>query len=827
MRNLRSLPFFPLALLALVHPVRAESPGDQAAAVMKQNCLACHGAAKMSKLDLRTRETMLAGGERGPAIEPGKAASSRLYRMVAGLDKPSMPPGRALSPDQVEIIRLWIDAGAPVAATAAPEATDPSADAALAKLEERPITAEERRYWAFRPPLRNEPPAGAKNPIDAFLLATLHAKGLRPAPAADHRSLIRRAYLDLTGLPPTPAQVDAFLNDRAPDAFARVVEELLASPHYGERWGRHWLDVVRFSDSGGFEYDRDRPNAWRYRDYVVQAFNQDKPYNRFIVEQLAGDEAAPESVEARIATGYLRLGLENNIKNETTRLDDVDDLVSTTSQAFLGLTVGCARCHNHKFDPIAQKDYYRLQAVFFPAKPLEFPLVSPDEIERFKAEDRRIMDLEKPLKAQIAEVEKPTRDRLLADKRAKLPGYIQQALATDPQKRTEGQRLNAEQVEKTLSVDEPELAAAMAPADITKRSQIAAQVAALEAQRPKPLPTAMAIAEAGGEAPPSYFLHRGSPGQKGSLMKPGVIAVASWRDWNFPEPAAEAKSTGRRKALAEWIASPENPLTARVMVNRIWQNHFGEGIVRTPNNFGKMGEAPTHPELLDWLATEFVRQGWSVKAMQRLILNSEAYQRSSDDVAANLKADGENRYFWRMPRRRIEGEGIRDAILAVSGNLDLKTGGPAIHPFIDPSLYQASSKRTWVGKPDTDPENWRRSVYVFSKRSIPLPMLDVFDKPDSVSSCARRNRSTIAPQALILMNNAFVLMEARKFAARLASEAGPDAAAQVSLAFQLALSRPPDHSEREQSVAFVKAGPNGLVDFCQTVFNLNEFVYLP
>ena len=808
MRPLRSLFLATLALLALRFPVRAENPGDQAAALMKQNCLGCHGAAKMSNLDLRTRESMLAGGVRGPALEPGKAADSRIYKVVAGIEKPSMPPGKPLSAEQIEIIKQWIDGGAQVTAAVADNG------------EDRPITAEERHYWAFRAPVRVDPPAGANNPIDAFLLATLKKNGLQAAPPSDRRSLVRRAYLDLIGLPPTPAQVNAFVNDKAPGAFGRVVEELLASPHYGERWGRHWLDVVRFADSGGFEYDRDRPNAWRYRDYVIQAFNQDKPYNKFILEQIAGDEIAPDSHEARIATGYLRLGLENNIKNEMTRLDELDDLVSTTSQGFLALTVGCARCHNHKFDPIAQKDYYKLQAVFFPAKAQEYPLASAAEIQRFKAEDQRILDLIKPLKAQVAEVEKPTKDRLLAEKRAKLPEYIKVALATDPQKRTEGQRLNAEQVEKTLAIEEVDLKAALPPADLQKRSQIAAEIGKLEAQHPKPLPTAMAITDPAGEAPQSYFLHRGSPGLKGSVMKPGVIDVASWREWNVP-------ATGRRKALAEWIASPENPLTARVMVNRIWQNHFGEGIVRTPNNFGKMGQAPTHPELLDWLATEFVRQGWSVKAMQRLILNSEAYQRSSDDVVANLKTDGENRYFWRMPRRRLEGEAIRDSILAVSGNLDLKTGGSAIHPYIDPALYQSSSKRTWVGKPDTDPENWRRSVYVFSKRSIPLPILDVFDKPDSVSSCARRNRSTIAPQALILMNNSFVLMEARKFAERLENEAGADAAAQVNMAFQLALSRAPDHSEREQAVAFVKAGPNGLVDFCQTVFNLNEFVYLP
>ncbi len=810
-------------------PMSAADLGDEAAEILEQNCTSCHGAAlKMSNLDLRTRESILEGGERGAAMEPGNAANSRIYQFVSGAEKPSMPPGKRLAAKDVEIIKKWIDAGAPMTAAVPKQETKQEVNAALAKMEERPITEAERQYWAFRKPVRYPvPEAGASNPVDAFILAQLKAKGLTPAPAAGRRALIRRAYLDLTGLPPSPAQVQAFLNDRSTRAFSKVVEELLASPQYGERWGRHWLDTVRYSDSGGFEYDRDRDNAWRYRDYVVRAFNEDKPYDWFIQEQIAGDELAPESAEARIPTGYLRLGLENNLKNEQTRLDEVDDLVSTTANTFLGMTVGCARCHNHKFDPIPQKDYYRMQAVFFPTKAIEYPLVSKEEVAHFEAEQKRITGLQAPLKKQLAAIEKPYKDRLLQEKRDKLPDYVQTALQTPADRRTEGQRLNAEQVEKTLSVEPKDLLATLNDTDRARHEEISKEIAGLDAQRPKPLPTAMAIAERGREAPPSYFLHRGSPGQRGSLMKPGVLTVASEGDWAFPDPAANAKTSGRRKAFAAWIASRENPLTARVMVNRIWQHHFGEGLVRTPNNFGKMGEPPTHPELLDWLATEFVREGWSMKAMHRLMMNSQTYQRSTDDVAANLKDDEENRYLWRMPRQRLEAEGIRDSILAVAGNLDRKVGGPAVHPFIDPALFQSSSKRTWAGKPDSDPETWRRSVYVFSKRSIPLPMLDVFDKPDSVGSCARRNRSTIAPQALILMNNNFVLLEARMFAERLRREAGADPAAEVDLAFQLALSRPPVQAESERAAAFIQGDGQGLVDFCQTVLNLNEFVYIP
>lgn len=805
----------------------ADDLTDRAIQVLRQNCAGCHGGAlKASGLDVRSREALLAGGERGRALEPGQAVQSRLYRFVAGLDQPSMPPGKKLAPEQIDLIRQWIDAGAPMNSAAPAPKEDP---AALAKLEEHPITGEERRFWAFVPPVRAAVPQnGAKNPIDAFLNATLQARQIQPAPPAGRRSLLRRAYLDLIGLPPAPAQVEAFLNDRSPDAFAKVVEQLLASPHYGERWGRHWLDLVRYADSGGFEFDRDRPNAWRYRDYVVQAFQQDKPYNRFIEEQLAGDEIAPSSVEARVATGYLRQGLENNLKNEQTRLDELDDLVSTTSGAFLGLTVGCARCHNHKFDPIPQKDYYRLQAVFFPTKATEYPLVSAEAIKQHEAEMRHITELQAPWKKQLADLEQPYRDRILADKKAKLADYIQVALRTPPEKRTEGQRLNALQVEKTLAVTDEELAPAITGGDAVRRKEIQDEILKLDQQRPAPLPAAMSVEEPGGRtAPASYFLHRGSPGQKGSVVQPGVITVASHGEWSFPVPPPESATSGRRRAFAAWVASPDNPLTARVMVNRIWQHHFGEGIVRTPSNFGKMGDRPTHPELLDWLAAEFIQQNWSMKAMHRLMMNSEAYQRASDDVPASAEIDPDNHYLWRMPRVRLEAEIIRDNVMAVAGNLNLTVGGPAMHPYIDPALFQSSSKRTWAGKPDDDPSTWRRSLYVFSKRSIPLPMLDIFDKPDSVGSCPRRNRSTIAPQALILMNNSFLLMEAGKFAERLTRERGADPAKQVEQAFALALSRLPSNSEREHSIAFIRSDPHGLADFCQALFNLNEFVYAP
>jgi hypothetical protein len=813
----------------------AEELAQQAYQILEKNCLVCHGAAmQMSKLDLRTREGILRGGERGPAVEPLNPRSSRLYTFAAHLENPSMPPGAKLPDTEIDVLRRWILAGAIV-----PESTlddeERARREALAKLEERPITAQERQFWSFQPPVRREPPAadgsafqaagGAVHPIDAFLGARWQQKGLQASPPAGRRTLIRRAYLDLTGLPPDPAEVEAFVNDRSPDAFEKIVDRLLASPHYGERWGRHWLDLVRYADSGGFERDFDWPNAWRFRDYVVDAFNQDKPYDQFLREQIAGDEIAPDSKEARIATGYLRLGPDNNIKTERTRMDELDDILATTGLTFLGMTVQCARCHNHKFDPIAQKDYYSMQAVFFSTKREDYPLVSEEDVARHEAEQKRIDKLQEPLKKAKTELERPYHDRLFEQRVSELPEYVQIAWRTPPEQRTEGQRLNARQIEATLKIEQDEILAIMPDADKQKHRELVHQLGALNEQRPEKYATAMAIGEEGRDPLPSYFLHRGSPSAKGSLMAPGVLTVANWGEAKFSEPPADASSSYRRKAFAEWVASDRNPLTARVMVNRLWQHHFGAGIVRTPSNFGKTGEAPTHPELLDWLAVEFVESGWSVKTMQRLMMTSKAYQMASDDLAANLPGDPENRLFWRMPRERLEAEILRDQMLAVAGTLDREVGGPAVFPYIDPALFQSSTGRTWPGKPVGDPSTWRRSLYVFLKRSIRYPMFEAFDQPDLINSCDRRNRSTISPQALLLMNNAFVMQQAKFFAQRVMTEAGADTAAQVERAYQLALARPPVADETAKAVEFIHSSPYGLVDFCHTMFNLNEFVY--
>jgi mono/diheme cytochrome c family protein len=812
----------------------AQELSRQAYAILRQNCFGCHGAGKMSGLDLRTAESALAGGDNGKVIEPFDAGASRLYQFITHQAKPTMPPGKKISDAAIETLRRWIEAGASFDGF---EKEVARKDDESAKIVERPITPEERGFWAFQPPRRlPEPrvshPGRGANPIDAFLLAKMKAKGLKPSPRADRRTLIRRAYLDLTGLPPAPEEVEAFVKDSSPGAWERLIDRLLASPHYGERWARHWLDLVRYADSGGFEFDVDRPDAWRYRDYVVKAFNDDKPYDQFIREQLAGDEYAPDSQEAMIATGFLRLGPEGGGGGERGRQDALDDLITTTSLTFMGLTVGCARCHDHKFDPIPQKDFYRFQAIFAPTRPISYPLVGADLVAAHRAETQRIESLQRPLKKAKEELEAPHLKALVEEAVSRLPEYMQTAWRTPPEKRTPGQRLNVQQIKKTLEDDslsqklaEKEIVARMPAEDKRKHQELAEQIKALDRQKPKPYPTARAIGESGPKPGPTYFLYRGAPDAKGPAVTPGVLSVINETDYEFPAPPPNVKSSYRRRGLAEWLTSRQNPLTARVMVNRIWQHHFGEGIVRTPSNFGKLGEPPTHPELLDWLATEFMNGGWSVKRMHRLMMTSQAYQMASDDVAADVAIDPENRLLWRMPRARLEAEIIRDQMLAVAGNLDGALGGPCVYPHIDPKLFQSSTKRTWPGKPDDDPSTWRRSLYVYSKRSIRYPLFETFDQPNLINSCDRRNSSTIAPQALLLMNNSFVLTEAKYFAERLRRESGDDARAQAQKAYRLALGRAPTAFELAKTVEFIRSGPDGLAGFCHALFNLNEFVY--
>ena len=841
-------PAKPPAAAPPAQAANADELAKQVYAIFKQNCFECHGAAKEAGLDLRTEAGLQKGSRRGRVVIPHKPDESRLYAAVMHTGDVDMPDGKEQLPaSDLDTIKRWIEAGASFAAVPEAKLDSDEEAAMLAKREERPITPEEREYWAFKIPVRPavpELPGGrvfrpgepVSNPIDAFLLDKMAAKNLTPAPPADKRTLIRRLYLDVLGLPPSYEEVEAFVKDTSADAWPKLVDKVLASPHYGESWARHWMDLVRYADSGGFEFDVDRPEMYRYRDYLIDSFNKDKPYDIFIKEQLAGDEYVAERPdkaskdEAMIATGYLRLGTEGGGRNE-----QLDDLVATTSLTFSAVTVQCARCHNHKFDPIPQKDYYRLQAVFFSTRDVDYALVPEAEVAANRKETQRIDALIKPIRGRKDQLEKPYHQQIIDREIAKLPEYMQIAWKTPPEKRTEGQRLNVIQIQGTLAINSlrklvttADVVALMPPDVKAQHAKLEDEIEALERQKPRRVPSARAIGERGREPQPSFFLHRGSPDARGTQMTPGVLAVTRKSDWSFPEPPPNATSSFRRRGYAEWLVSPENPLTARVMVNRLWQHHFGEGIVRTPSNFGKMGEPPSHPELLDWLATEFVAKGWSLKAMHRLMLTSAAYQMSTVDIPANVAIDPENRLFWRMPRVRLQAEIIRDEILATAGTLDRTIGGPAIFPYIDPDLFEKSSKRDWKGLPDSDPATWRRSLYVFSKRSIRYPMFETFDQPNLVNSTERRNRTTLATQALILMNNPMVRFQAGQFAARVKKEVGTDPAKQVARAIEIALGRPADAVERKRGLEFIRTGgADGLAQFCHVLMNLNEFVYRP
>ncbi len=843
--------------------------------ILSARCQLCHNdERKYAGLTLETRDGLQNGGWHGPVVVPGNPEASRLYRRVARLEKPYMPlspgggtNGEPLSKDQIALLKLWIERGAKWPKD--PKDVEREKEnlervEGLRKLEERPIADKERQWWAFQKPVRPPVPvvrdiALVENPIDVFVLAVLQSKGLKPAPLAARRTLIRRLYFDLIGLPPRPEEVEAFVNDPSPDAFEKLIDRLLDSERYGERWARHWLDVARYADSDGYEYDKLRPHSWRYRDYVIQSLNQDKPYDRFIREQLAGDQLADGNYDSLIALGFCRngpfIGDMVLMQNEQTRQDELDDLVGTTGAAFLGLTVGCARCHNHKYDPIPQKDYYRMVAVFAPSVRQDLPLAPPDIVEKYESRIRELDIQIDTIQSQIREFHKPTRQRLLEEKFRELPETLQIALKTEPARRTDAQKRQANEVLGSTEVGEAEILAALSGEDKKKTEALKAQIADLEKTKPPPLPLAQAITEPTPFPSKSYFLHRGNILSKGSEVQPGVLTVLNspGTEVIFPRTSADARSTGRRLALANWICSENNPLTARVMVNRIWQHHFGKGLVGTPNDFGSMGERPSHPEVLDWLATEFVRQGWSIKAMHRLLLTSHTYQQSSTFAnPANEKIDPENLLLWRMRLLRLEGEAMRDSILAVSGALNLKAGGPGIFPEVDRSLIESSSKESerWPVTQD-GPEVWRRSVYVTQMRTVTAPIMDLLDPPDSVSSCPRRNSTTVATQALQLLNNRFVAGQSAIFAERIRNEVGKDPSLQIQRAYYLALSRPPQALELERSLAFLKQqtayhhehnqkllrqgidpadilAPEkaALVDLCHSLFNVNEFVYV-
>ncbi len=754
---------------------------QSAPSLLQSKCLTCHGDLRTSGLDLRERPAILKGGKRGPAVVPGNAEASLLYKAVKREGELQMPPGKtALTPSEVAVLRDWINAGARWEAAS---------------------TATAASWWSFRKPVRPSPPAvqnagWVRNPIDAFILAKIEQNGLRPAPEADRRTLVRRAYFDLHGLPPTPEQVEQFVNDASPDAYEKLIERLLASPRYGERWGRYWLDLVRYADTSGFETDHFFVTAWRYRDYVIGSFNADKPYNTFVQEQIAADELwstnmdlegtlklpkeKAENVNRRIGTSLFTLGsfpIEFTYYGDQFRAEWQADAVDTVGAAFLGLTVACARCHDHKFDPISQRDYYRMTALFAGSVEREIPLVSLFDVQ---TNTRNF-----PLLAQ-AQILKQMAGRGGRGRRAEVEDAPPPP-PPDPQRAVLLQRLGEAYL-----------------------------------RAPERYPSAHVLAHE-EVVPDTHILLRGDFKNKGEKVEPGYLAALNPGP-PIDEPQGVLFVPQRRKALALWLTSPDQPLLGRVMVNRLWQGHFGQGIVRTPNDFGRQGEAPTHPELLDWLAVEFADRGWSLKQMHRLILLSNTYRSSSVAAAASLPKDPQNLCLSRMNRRRLDGDAIRDTILAVAGTLNLKMGGVGvIPPLTREEILAARMPQLWPANPDPAEHN-RRSVYLQMKRSLTLPLLQIFDAPDTATSCPRRESSTVAPQALALMNGESAVAQAARFASRIQKQAGESPEASVDTGWRLAFGRPPTAAERQTALDFLQR--NSLERLCLLLFNMSEFIYV-
>ena len=790
-----------------------------ALALLEQHCVPCHGGEKTKAgFDLTTHAALLRGGESGAAVVLGRPELSLFQRMITHEEEPGMPHKNDKLPEaDIAIIAAWIRDGAIytrelrqaeiVAGGAAPTR------AAFA------LTEADRAHWAFQPVVRPKLPvvkqaAWPKSPLDTFILAGLEAKGRSPAVPANREVLIRRVTLDLVGLPPTLAEIDAFVRDTSPRAYETLVDRLLASPHYGERWGRHWLDLARFAESDGFEHDAARPNAWRYRDYVVRAFNADKPYDRFIREQLAGDELFPGDPDAQIATAFNLLGpdMVDSADQVQRRRNTLNDMTDTTALALLGLTVGCARCHDHKFEPIAQRDYYRLQAFFTAAKfRHDLPVPTAAESHAHEMAMAAYGEQTKAVQTQIFALEEPPRKTLLERKLAKLSPEAQAAHRVAKEQRTTEQENQVLETAHLVAVTAKEIGAAMKKPDRDRHAVLLAELKPFP--KPRPLPATLALQN--GAPAKTHVLHRGDYNQPGDEVRAGFPQVLSGVGAAASEPAENV-----RAPLAHWVASEAHPLTARVMVNRIWQHHFGRGLVGTPSDFGTHGQKPTHPALLDWLAAEFTARGWSVKAMHRLMLLSATYQQASTIAAAERVHDPENRLYGRMNRLRIEGEVIRDSLLAISGELNLKVGGPGVFPPIPKELFEGA--KGWIAS--TDPrDHTRRSLYIFARRNLRFPFLEVFDAPDNNLSCSARERSTTAPQSLTLLNAEEVLAAAARTAERL-TEAADSPEARVTLAYRLIIGRPPTAVERRLSVEFLARSP--LSELCRGLFNLNAFVYV-
>ncbi|QEH33787.1 hypothetical protein OJF2_23160 [Aquisphaera giovannonii] len=728
-------------------------------------------------------------------------------------------------------------------------------DQAHANASEAPperFTDEQKSHWAYQPIVKPEPPPvrlarWVRNPIDRFILAELEAADLTPSAEADRVALMRRLTYDLTGLPPRPEEVSEFLADRRPDAYERLVDRLLESPHYGERWAQHWLDLAHYADSNGFELDAERPDAWRYRDWVVRALNADMPYDRFVADQVAGDERRPGDSEALIATGFLRCGprelVGGNVIPEVKRQNELTEITGTVGSVFLGLTVACARCHDHKFDAIPATDYYRLQSFFAGSDLVELPIASKAEIVAYEAALKAIEAKAAPLRARMAELEKPYRKSIAESKNAMLTPAERGLMAIPAEKRTPEQKTILEGLQSSLRITWEEVAAAVAanPADHARRESLKRAIYEIERTKPRPPAHAMSIVDPKPTAPETHVFRRGdyrNRGPKVGPRPPGIILASQKKTVFTPDSIRPGKATtGRRSALAAWLASPDNPLPARVIANRVWQYHMTRGIVPTSSDFGVRGEPPSHPELLDWLASELVAGGWRLKPLHRLIVSSATYRQSSRPGGKGAGADPDNTLYGRMNRRRLDAEGVRDAMLAASGELNPRMGGPGVLAPIEKEVKdliftESEEVDLWPVDRDTR-EHARRSLYLFRKRNVRYPLLESFDSPDAQFPCPRRENSTHALQALNLLNGEFAMNRATALAARVFREAGPGEHARIDRIYRLALCRPPTAAEEVRAAAFLDDATDGesvearWARLALAMLNCNEFLYVP
>jgi mono/diheme cytochrome c family protein len=832
--------------------------------ILKAHCFQCHGEEGEVKgdLDVRLKRLLEKGGETGPAIVAGKPHESLLIELVKEGEMPKK--AKPLKPEEIATLEQWIAQGAK---TLRPEPE---------KVEEASgITEEERHWWAFQPISRPVPPGVADNPIDAFVQEKLRGKKLTASPEADRATLVRRAYFDLIGLPPTRVQVDAFVNDARPDAWAKLIDELLASPRYGERWGRHWLDVVGYADSEGYnDDDTPRESAWRYRDYVIQAFNADKPFDRFIQEQLAGDEMiayprtgdlSPDDIEKLTATGFLRMAPDGtgtkNMDQKVAQNAVITETVKIVSSSLLGMTVGCAECHDHRFDPILQRDFYRLRAVLEPGlnfagwlepKKREISLKTKAEDEQIAGVDQQIKALDADYQAKLDGFQAWTLDKELeAIPEAEREFARTAALAWREGRKKKGEGKEGLTPEQTKYLfDNPFLKISATEQQLNlfverhaeKRDEFQQAVKDYKAEKEKlsakkpVIGTLRALTEMPARPiPVTALFQRGNHLTPGEKVGPGDLSVLSHVlpvDIVSDDPTLA--TSGRRLAYAKHLTNGKHPLLARVLVNRFWMHHFGRGLVGTAGDFGRQGEKPTHPELLDWLASEFMDKGWSLKELHRAMMTSATYRQSSVRRVEADKVDAANALYWRANVRRLEAETIRDTTLAVTGSLNLKPFGAPV------SVMEDANAQVVVGgkEPSKDGQEFRRSVYVQQRRSALPYQLAVFDSPQMEPNCEARNLSTVAPQSLLLMNSAFVVEQSRAFARRVSQDTGANAgsAALVRRAWELAFSVPAAPADEadgahyldEQTASFTgeDAREKALASLCQALLGTNQFLYV-